>query len=56
VLTPGRYVGAAEVENDAVPFADRFASLTTRLQEQFSQSEGLTRVILEKLARVRGDV
>jgi type I restriction enzyme M protein len=55
LLTPGRYVGTAEVEDDDVPFADRFALLTTRLQEQFLQAERLTGVIRKKLAGVSGD-
>ena len=28
VLTPGRYVGAEEVEDDGIPFADKMATLT----------------------------
>src|SRR5208283_830750 len=35
VLTPGRYVGAADVEDDDVPFADGFAALRAKLEGQF---------------------
>jgi type I restriction enzyme M protein len=52
VLTPGRYVGAADVEDDDMPFADRFAALQAKLNEQFAESEKLTAVILQKLAGV----
>jgi type I restriction enzyme M protein len=38
VLTPGRYVGAADVEEDAEPFDERLRYLTTTLREQ--QAEG----------------
>jgi type I restriction enzyme M protein len=34
-LTPGRYVGAADVENDDAPFAERFSSLKESLERQF---------------------
>jgi len=34
VLTPGRYVGSAKVEEDDTPFAERFAELKLRLSEQ----------------------
>ena len=33
VLTPGRYVGASEVDFDAVPFSERMESLTSKLSE-----------------------
>ncbi|MDD7426607.1 MAG: class I SAM-dependent DNA methyltransferase [[Actinobacillus] rossii] len=41
VLTPGRYVGAAEQEDDGVPFAEKMQELTALLQQQFKQSEEL---------------
>jgi len=33
VLTPGRYVGAAEVDEDGIPFRDRMGSLISKLSE-----------------------
>ncbi|MDP0019698.1 class I SAM-dependent DNA methyltransferase [Glaesserella parasuis] len=41
VLTPGRYVGAAEQEDDGVPFAEKMQELTALLQQQFKQSAEL---------------
>jgi type I restriction enzyme M protein len=38
VLTPGRYVGAADEVEDGEPFAEKMARLTAQLQEQFTQS------------------
>ena len=52
VLTPGRYVGAADVEDDDVPFAERFAALRTKLDEQFSEEHALSNTIRAKLAKV----
>jgi len=52
VLTPGRYVGAADIEDDDVPFAERFAALETKLADQFAEAEGLTRAIRENLSKV----
>lgn len=52
VLTPGRYVGAEAVEADATPFAQRFAALQARLEEQFALSDQLTGTIRERLAAV----
>ncbi|WAC28061.1 type I restriction-modification system subunit M [Ancylobacter sp. SL191] len=52
VLTPGRYVGAADVEDDEVPFAERFGALREKLEEQFAASDGLTSAIRENLMRI----
>jgi len=55
VLTPGRYVGAAAVEEDDVPFEERFAALRSKLDEQLVEGERLGAVIREKLAGVMAD-
>jgi type I restriction enzyme M protein len=52
VLTPGRYVGAEEVEDDGEPFADKMERLVATLGEQFAESarlEGAIRVVVERL-------
>jgi len=45
VLTPGRYVGAAEVEDDGEPFEQKMKRLTTTLEEQFTESAKLEKAI-----------
>ncbi len=52
VLTPGRYVGAAEQEADGEPFEDKMARLTAQLNEQFGESAKLEKAIRENLARL----
>ncbi|WP_243404176.1 HsdM family class I SAM-dependent methyltransferase [Zavarzinia aquatilis] len=52
VLTPGRYVGAAEVGDEDAPFADRFAALKAKLEKQFADSDKLNAFILHNLAKV----
>jgi len=49
VLTPGRYVGAAEVEDDGEPFEEKMQRLTAELQEQFTESDGLEARITRNL-------
>jgi type I restriction enzyme M protein len=49
VLTPGRYVGAEDVLDDDVRFAERLALLSAKLRDQFRQSEQLTAQILMAL-------
>ena len=39
VLSPGRYVGAEDVEDDAEPFADKMKRLVAKLEEQFAQRD-----------------
>ncbi|AIJ30995.1 type I restriction-modification system subunit M [Actinobacillus suis] len=41
VLTPGRYVGTAEVEDDGIPFAEKIQNLTALLDQQFKQGAEL---------------
>ncbi|MCY3537067.1 MAG: SAM-dependent DNA methyltransferase, partial [Cyanobacteria bacterium MAG IRC3_bin_20] len=55
VLTPGRYVGAAAMEEDQTPFPERFAALRETLEKQFAQGEELTATIRQKLAEVLAD-
>ncbi|MEZ5454080.1 MAG: class I SAM-dependent DNA methyltransferase [Thiothrix sp.] len=50
VLTPGRYVGAAEVADDGEPFADKMARLTETLQAQFAEGAKLEAEIKRNLA------
>lgn len=49
VLTPGRYVGAADQEKDDEPFEVRFERLRTELQQQFETASHLERRITETL-------
>ena len=49
VLTPGRYVGVDESEEDGEPFSDKMVRLTTLLDEQFAESIRLEAVIGENL-------
>ncbi|MGB2109791.1 MAG: N-6 DNA methylase, partial [Marinobacter vinifirmus] len=45
VLTPGRYVGAAEIEDDGVPFEVKLAELSQTLYRQIAEGEDLDKVI-----------
>jgi hypothetical protein len=45
VLTPGRYVGAAELEEDDEPFEEKLMRLTAELEAQFEESEKLEKQI-----------
>jgi type I restriction enzyme M protein len=49
VLTPGRYVGAEDVEDDGDPFEEKMPRLVVELQSQFAESERLGEVITENL-------
>ncbi|MBZ9795739.1 type I restriction-modification system subunit M [Mesorhizobium sp. ES1-4] len=41
VLTPGRYVGAVDAEDDGVSFAEKFEALREKLQGQFVEARAL---------------
>jgi type I restriction enzyme M protein len=49
VLTPGRYVGAEEVEDDDETFANKMQRLTEQLGEQMAKGAELDAVIKQKL-------
>ena len=49
VLTPGRYVGAEEQEEDGEAFAEKMARLTAQLAEQFAESARLEAEIRKNL-------
>ena len=49
VLTPGWYVGAEAVEDDAEPFDERMKRLTEKLEEQFKESAALEAQIRRNL-------
>jgi type I restriction-modification system DNA methylase subunit len=49
VFTPGRYVGAEEVEDDDEVFADKMQKLTEKLGEQMAKGAELDVLIRQKL-------
>ncbi|MDA1362166.1 class I SAM-dependent DNA methyltransferase [Glycomyces luteolus] len=53
VLSPGRYVGAAEVEEeDAEAVAEKIKRLTGELYELFDRSDELTKTVREQMGRI----
>jgi type I restriction enzyme M protein len=56
VLTPGRYVGAAEEMESGGTFEEKMARLAVQLREQFTESARLEGAIRENLARLGYDV
>ena len=54
VLTPGRYVGLAETEDD-FDFAERFNALKAEFAEQLKEEARLNKLINENLERVKID-
>lgn len=49
VLTPGRYVGAEDIEDDGEPFNEKMKQLVSQLEEQFTESARLEAVIKRNL-------
>ena len=49
VLTPGRYVGVAEEEDDGIPFEEKMKALTATLLQQMKEGEGLDQQIRQNL-------
>jgi type I restriction enzyme M protein len=54
-LTPGRYVGTEEVEDDGEPFEEKMKRLRTRLEEEFAESATFERAIRDGLGDLNYD-
>lgn len=52
ILTPGRYVGIEEQQEDGEPFEEKMARLTGELSELFAQSHTLEDEIRQKLGAI----
>ena len=52
ILTPGRYVGIADQEDDGEPFEEKMARLTSELSDMFTKSHELEDEIRRKLGAI----
>lgn len=52
ILTPGRYVGIEEVEDDGEPFEEKMSRLTSELSDMFVKSHELEEEIRKKLGAI----
>jgi type I restriction enzyme M protein len=52
ILTPGRYVGAADVEEDGEPFEGKMARLTAELKKQMEEGDKIDKQIWKNLEGV----
>lgn len=52
VLTPGRYVGAEDIEDDGIPYDEKVAAITSSLAEQFEKSVALQQRIKDNLMKI----
>lgn len=56
VLTPGRYVGIPEEEDDGIPFEEKMATLTTKLNSQMKTGDNLDKEIKDQLSKIGFDL
>lgn len=56
ILTPGRYVGIEEQEDDGEPFEEKMERLTAELSELFAKSHELETQIKERLGAIGYEV
>lgn len=52
VLTPGRYVGIEDIEDDGIPFDEKMESMTAELAELFAKSRKLEEEIRKNLGGI----
>jgi type I restriction enzyme M protein len=55
VLTPGRYVGIEEIEDDGIPFEEKITKLVKDLDRLFDESKSLEKKIRENLRGISYD-
>ena len=56
ILTPGRYVGIEEQEDDGEPFEEKMGRLTAELSRMFEESHKLEVEIRERLGAIGYDM
>lgn len=56
VLTPGRYVGTEEQDDDGIPFEEKMKSLTSELSKQMKESQELDEEIKKVLGAIGYEV
>ena len=56
ILTPGRYVGIEEIEDDGEPFGKKMERLTSELSDMFAKSHELEEEIRKKLGAIGYEV
>ena len=56
ILTPGRYVGIEDQEDDGEPFEEKMSRLTAELSELFAKSHELEAEIKERLGAIGYDI
>ena len=52
VLTPGRYVGAEEQDDDGESFSEKFPRLMAELEKQLAEGERLTQLVRARLGNI----
>ena len=56
ILTPGRYVGIADTEDDGVPFAEKMATATAELSQLLSKGHDLEAEIRKQLKSIGWEI
>ena len=56
VLTPGRYVGIEESNDDNIPFEEKMKNITSELSTQFEESHRLEEEIKKNLKAIGYDI
>ena len=56
ILTPGRYVGVEDTEDDGIPFEEKMKNITSDLSKQFEESHKLEEEIKKNLKAIGYDI